>query len=115
MRLAGAAQGECRCWRSQVHSDRFGNALVAGLLAAGLITGVASCAQTSPQTHPPAKTPVARGHGGAVVSDTAESTQAGLEMLGGLVTKFATRTLCHAVDYETADTVASPVGWPDGI
>jgi gamma-glutamyltranspeptidase / glutathione hydrolase len=64
-----------------VHSDRFGNALVAGLLAAGLITGVASCAQTSPQTHPPAKTPLARGHGGAVVSDTAESTQAGLEVL----------------------------------
>jgi gamma-glutamyltranspeptidase/glutathione hydrolase len=68
-------------WRLQVRSGRFGNALVAGLLAAGLVTGIASCAQTPPQTHPPAKTPVARGDGGAVVSDTTESTQAGLDVL----------------------------------
>ncbi|MGH3773121.1 MAG: gamma-glutamyltransferase [Pseudonocardiaceae bacterium] len=60
---------------------RFSGALVAGLLGVGLVSGVAACATTAPRRHPPAKTPVALGHGGAVVSDTAESTQAGLDIL----------------------------------
>jgi gamma-glutamyltranspeptidase/glutathione hydrolase len=64
-----------------VRSRRFGSALAAGLLGMGLVTGVAACAQAVPQMHPMVKTSVVRGHGGAVVSDTAESTQAGLDVL----------------------------------
>ncbi|MBV9728278.1 MAG: gamma-glutamyltransferase, partial [Pseudonocardiales bacterium] len=61
---------------------RFGTALATGLLlGVGLVSGVTACAPAAPPMHPPAKTPVAQGHGGAVVSDTAESTQAGLDML----------------------------------
>jgi len=60
---------------------RLSSALAAGLLGAGLVAGVTACAKPAPQMHPPAKTPVAQGHGGAVVSDTAESTQAGLDVL----------------------------------
>ncbi|MGH3855675.1 MAG: gamma-glutamyltransferase [Pseudonocardiaceae bacterium] len=60
---------------------RFSGALVAGLLGVGLVGGVAACAKTAPPMHPPAKTPVVQGRGGAVVSDTAESTQAGLDVL----------------------------------
>ncbi|MGH3751756.1 MAG: gamma-glutamyltransferase [Pseudonocardiaceae bacterium] len=56
-------------------------ALAAVLLGVGLVTGVADGAQAAAQLHPPAKTPVAQGYGGAVVSDTAESTQAGLDVL----------------------------------
>lgn len=51
------------------------------LLGVGLVTGVADGAQAAAQLHPPAKAPVAQGYGGAVVSDTAESTQAGLDVL----------------------------------
>ena len=47
----------------------------------GLVAGVAGCGHAAPQLHLPVKTPVAQGHGGAVVSDTAESTQAGVEVL----------------------------------
>ncbi|MGH4011479.1 MAG: gamma-glutamyltransferase [Pseudonocardiaceae bacterium] len=62
---------------------RFGTALAAVLLlGAGLVTGTAAAAPAAPPMQPPAKTPVAQGYGGAVVSDTAESTQAGLEVLG---------------------------------
>lgn len=65
-----------------MRTRRFGAALAAGLLlGAGLVSGVTACASAAPPMHPPAKTPVARGHGGAVVSDTAESTQAGLDVL----------------------------------
>ncbi|MGH3768753.1 MAG: gamma-glutamyltransferase [Pseudonocardiaceae bacterium] len=64
-----------------MRSCRFSSALVAGLFGAGLVIGGAACVQAPPQTHPLVKTPVARGHGGAVVSDTAESTQAGLDVL----------------------------------
>ncbi|MGH3720905.1 MAG: gamma-glutamyltransferase family protein [Pseudonocardiaceae bacterium] len=64
-----------------MRARRVSSALAAGLLGVGLASGVAACAKTTPPMHPPAKTPVARGHGGAVVSDTAESTQAGLDVL----------------------------------
>jgi gamma-glutamyltranspeptidase / glutathione hydrolase len=65
-----------------MRTRRFGTALAAGLLlGAGLVTGAVAPAPAAPPMHPPAKTPVARGHGGAVVSDTAESTQAGLDVL----------------------------------
>ncbi|MEO7195452.1 MAG: gamma-glutamyltransferase [Pseudonocardiaceae bacterium] len=60
---------------------RVSGALVAGLLGVGLVSGVAACAKAAPQLHLPAKTPVTQGHGGAVVSDTAESTRAGLDVL----------------------------------
>jgi gamma-glutamyltranspeptidase/glutathione hydrolase len=64
-----------------MRTRRFGAALAAGLLlAAGLITPAVSAAQAAP-IHPSAQTPVAQGYGGAVVSDTAESTQAGLDVL----------------------------------
>ncbi|MGH3935660.1 MAG: gamma-glutamyltransferase [Pseudonocardiaceae bacterium] len=56
-------------------------ALAAVLLGAALVTGAAAPAHAAPQLHPGDKTPVAQGYGGAVVSDTAESTQAGLEVL----------------------------------
>ncbi|HEY6425335.1 MAG TPA: gamma-glutamyltransferase family protein [Pseudonocardiaceae bacterium] len=61
---------------------RFVSALAAGLLLGACLTsGDAGCAQAASQRPPPTKTPVALGHGGAVVSDTAESTQAGLDVL----------------------------------
>ncbi len=61
---------------------RFGTALAAWLLLeAGLVTGATAPVQAAAQLHPPAKMPVAQGYGGAVVSDTAESTQAGLDVL----------------------------------
>jgi gamma-glutamyltranspeptidase / glutathione hydrolase len=62
-------------------------ALSAGLLGTGLLTGAVVPALAVPPMNPPAKTAVARGDGGAVVSDTVESTQAGLDVLrqGGTV------------------------------
>ncbi|MGH3870322.1 MAG: gamma-glutamyltransferase [Pseudonocardiaceae bacterium] len=65
-----------------MRTRRSGIALAAALLlGAGLITGGTAAAQVEPRLQPAAKTPVAQGYGGAVVSDTAESTQAGLEVL----------------------------------
>lgn len=56
---------------------RISSALSVGLLiVAGLATATPAMADA-----PPAKQPVARGFGGAVVSDTVESTQAGLTVL----------------------------------
>jgi gamma-glutamyltranspeptidase / glutathione hydrolase len=57
-----------------------GTALAGLLLSAGLVTACVAPAQVAP-THPGAKAAVAQGYGGAVVSDTAESTQAGLDVL----------------------------------
>ncbi|HEX2290800.1 MAG TPA: gamma-glutamyltransferase family protein, partial [Pseudonocardiaceae bacterium] len=66
-----------------MRARRFGTVLAVGLLlGAGLITGVAAPAQAASRVLPDAKTPVVQGYGGAVVSDTAESTQAGLDVLG---------------------------------
>ncbi len=55
---------------------RIGSALAVGaLVATGLTAGPASA-------HPqPGETPIATGYGGAVVSDTVESTQAGIDIL----------------------------------
>jgi gamma-glutamyltranspeptidase/glutathione hydrolase len=65
-----------------MRTRRFGTALAAAvLLGAGLVTGAAAPAQAALRLHPPVKTPLAQGYGGAVVSDTAESTQAGLDVL----------------------------------
>ncbi|MGQ0716860.1 MAG: gamma-glutamyltransferase [Pseudonocardiales bacterium] len=65
-----------------MRARRFGTALAAGLLlGAGLVSETAAAAPAAPPMQPPAKTPVAQGYGGAVVSDTAESTQAGLDVL----------------------------------
>jgi gamma-glutamyltranspeptidase/glutathione hydrolase len=65
-----------------MRARRCGSALAAGLLlGAGLVTGAVVPAPAAPPVHPPAKTAVAQGRGGAVVSDTAESTQAGLDVL----------------------------------
>ncbi len=64
-----------------MRARRFGTALAAWLLGVALATGAAAPARATPQLHPPAKAPVAQGFGGAVVSDTAESTQAGLDVL----------------------------------
>ncbi|MGH3776716.1 MAG: gamma-glutamyltransferase [Pseudonocardiaceae bacterium] len=65
-----------------MRARRFGTALAAGLLlGAGLVTGAAEGAQTALHLPPPAKVSVAQGYGGAVVTDTAESTQAGLDVL----------------------------------
>ena len=50
------------------------------MLASGLVTSTVTPAQAAP-IHQDAKTPVAQGYGGAVVSDTTESTQAGLDVL----------------------------------
>ncbi|MGH3686112.1 MAG: gamma-glutamyltransferase [Pseudonocardiaceae bacterium] len=61
-----------------MRARRFGTALAVGLL---LGTGLVTSAQAASQLGPPVKTAVARGHGGAVVSDTVESTQAGLDVL----------------------------------
>lgn len=64
-----------------MRTRRLGTALAAGLLlGAGLISPAVSPAQAAP-IHQGAKAPVAQGYGGAVVSDTAESTQAGLDVL----------------------------------
>ncbi len=64
-----------------MRTRRFGAALAAGLLfGAGLVAAAVAPARAAP-IHPSAKTPVAQGYGGAVVSDTAESTQAGLDVL----------------------------------
>ncbi|HZA18092.1 MAG TPA: gamma-glutamyltransferase, partial [Pseudonocardiaceae bacterium] len=66
-----------------MRTRRFSTALATGLLlGAGLITGVVAPAQAATQLQPGAKAPVVQGYGGAVVSDTAESTQAGLDVLG---------------------------------
>ncbi|MDQ4021514.1 MAG: gamma-glutamyltransferase, partial [Actinomycetota bacterium] len=66
-----------------MRTRRFSTALATGLLlGAGLITGVRAPAQAATQLQPDAKAPVVQGYGGAVVSDTAESTQAGLDVLG---------------------------------
>ncbi len=64
-----------------MRTRRFGTALAAALvLASGLVTSAVTPAQAAP-IHQDAKTPVAQGYGGAVVSDTTESTQAGLDVL----------------------------------
>jgi gamma-glutamyltranspeptidase / glutathione hydrolase len=64
-----------------MRTRRVGTALAAALvLASGLVTSAVTPAQAAP-IHQDAKTPVARGYGGAVVSDTTESTQAGLDVL----------------------------------
>lgn len=61
---------------------RCGTVVVAWLLlGAALVTAAVTPAPAPSPRHPPAKTAVARGQGGAVVSDTAESTRAGLEVL----------------------------------
>ncbi|MGH3961916.1 MAG: gamma-glutamyltransferase [Pseudonocardiaceae bacterium] len=73
---------EHRSLGARMRARRFGTALAAGLLlGAGLVTGAAGGAQAALQPRPLAKVPVAQGYGGAVVSDTAESTQAGLDVL----------------------------------
>ncbi|MFN2479313.1 MAG: gamma-glutamyltransferase [Pseudonocardiaceae bacterium] len=59
---------------------RFAALAVGLLLGAGLVTGAAQPSQAA-AIHQDAKAPVAQGYGGAVVSDTAESTQAGLDVL----------------------------------
>lgn len=64
-----------------MRTRRFGTALAAALvLASGLVTSAVTPAQAG-LIHRDAKTPVAQGYGGAVVSDTTESTQAGLDVL----------------------------------
>lgn len=64
-----------------MRTRRFGAALAAGLLlGAGLVAATVTPVQAAP-IHQDAKTPVAQGYGGAVVSDTPESTQAGLDVL----------------------------------
>ncbi|MGH4001440.1 MAG: gamma-glutamyltransferase, partial [Pseudonocardiaceae bacterium] len=68
-------------WGPWMRACRFGAVLAAVLLGACLTTGTAAPAQAAPQLNPPPKAPVAQGYGGAVVSDTAESTQAGLDVL----------------------------------
>ena len=66
-----------------MRAHRFITALAAGLLlGAVLVAETAAPAQAASQLHRPAKVSVAQGYGGAVVSDTAESTQAGLNVLG---------------------------------
>ncbi len=64
-----------------MRAGRFGTTLASVLLGAGLITGATDGTQAAWQLHPPAKVAVAQGYGGAVVSDTAESTQVGLDVL----------------------------------
>jgi gamma-glutamyltranspeptidase/glutathione hydrolase len=59
---------------------RFATLAVGLLLGGGLVTVGADPSQAAP-IHQDAKTPVAQGYGGAVVSDTTESTQAGLDVL----------------------------------
>ncbi|PZS12786.1 MAG: gamma-glutamyltransferase [Pseudonocardiales bacterium] len=63
-----------------MRTRRFGTALAGLLLGAGMVTAAVAPAQAAP-TQSGAKTPVTQGYGGAVVSDTAESTQAGLDVL----------------------------------
>lgn len=64
-----------------MRTRRFGIALAAALvLGSGLVTSAVTPAQGAP-IHQDVKTPVAQGYGGAVVSDTTESTQAGLDVL----------------------------------
>ncbi|MGH3784785.1 MAG: gamma-glutamyltransferase [Pseudonocardiaceae bacterium] len=65
-----------------MRTRRFGAELAGLLLGAGLVTAAVAPAHAAP-VHSGAKTPVAQGYGGAVVSDTAESTQAGLDVLRG--------------------------------
>jgi gamma-glutamyltranspeptidase/glutathione hydrolase len=64
-----------------VCARRFSSACAAGLLGVSLVIGATACAKAAPQMHPPAKASVSQGHGGAVVSDTTESTQAGVDVL----------------------------------
>lgn len=56
---------------------------ISSVLSVGLLVtaGVAGATPALAQAPPPAKQAVARGFGGAVVSDTVESTQAGLSVL----------------------------------
>lgn len=62
-----------------MRTRRIGSALSVGLL---LVTALAAGGTTAGADHrPPGKKPVAVGYGGAVVSDTIESTDAGLEVL----------------------------------
>lgn len=70
-----------------MRTRRWCTALAVALLGASLVTGAGVPALAVPPMHQPATTAVARGDGGAVVSDTAESTQAGLDVLrrGGTV------------------------------
>jgi gamma-glutamyltranspeptidase/glutathione hydrolase len=58
---------------------------VSSVLLVGLLLGAGAMAGGAPAVAdtPPPKQAVAIGFGGAVVSDTVESTQAGLEVLGG--------------------------------
>ncbi len=56
---------------------RAGAVSVALLAAAGVVAAPAGATATPP----PAKNPVAKGYGGAVVSDTVQATQAGLDVL----------------------------------
>ncbi|PZS40339.1 MAG: gamma-glutamyltransferase, partial [Pseudonocardiales bacterium] len=63
-----------------MQARRFGAAVAGLLLGAGLVTASVAPAHAAP-IHSGAATPVAQGYGGAVVSDTAESTQAGLDVL----------------------------------
>ena len=65
-----------------MRARRFGAALAGLLLAAGSATATVAPAQAA-LIHSSPRTPVAQGYGGAVVSDTAESTQAGLDVLRG--------------------------------
>src|SRR5690348_3541054 len=52
------------------------------LLSVGLTAGLVATAAPAASARPaPVKEPVAEGYGGAVVSDTVESTQAGIDVL----------------------------------
>jgi gamma-glutamyltranspeptidase/glutathione hydrolase len=63
-----------------MRTRRFGTTLAALLLGASLVSAAVDPAQAAP-IQSGAKTPVAQGYGGAVVSDTSESTQAGIDVL----------------------------------
>ncbi|HEX2298164.1 MAG TPA: gamma-glutamyltransferase, partial [Pseudonocardiaceae bacterium] len=72
---------------------RIGSAFSVGLLLSATLTGALAAGGTAAgaDPRPPGKEPVAVGYGGAVVSDTVESTEAGLEILrqGGTATDAA--------------------------
>ncbi|GAA2095331.1 gamma-glutamyltransferase [Streptomyces albiaxialis] len=51
------------------------------LAAVAALTGAAPAAEEGPRTEPPAKTPVATGHGGAVSSVDPDASAAGIEVL----------------------------------
>ncbi|MGH3758183.1 gamma-glutamyltransferase [Actinophytocola sp.] len=71
-----------------MRTRRIGSALSVGVL---LVSALAAGGTTAVADRAPAKEPVAVGYGGAVVSDTAESTEAGLAVLrkGGTATDAA--------------------------